>query len=253
MNVKNTFKFIAGLLMFSLSSLASADFIGLKVGGGIWDHDVSGSIRYSTDGDVDLKNDLKLGDEQDAYSYVYIEHPVPLIPNVKVSKTGLTTAGSGAVTSVFTYGGINYTAGVNINSELVLDHQDVTLYYEILDNFVSLDIGLTGKIFDGMVTITNVDTSTTSAYELTGTIPMLYAAVSVELPLTGLTLGIEGNMVGIGDSEISDIVAKVSYETSFALGFEAGIRTVSVKLDNLDTTFSSMEFSGPFANLFLHF
>jgi len=251
MNTQLFPKFLIGLLMISLSSTAFADFIGLKVGGGIWDYEISGSIRNGSVIDVDLKDDLKLQDDQDTYAFVYIEHPVPLIPNVKISRTGLATEGSGTLTADFSYGGVNYSASQSIVTEMVLDHQDVTLYYEILDNYVSLDIGLTGKMFDGEVSITRGGTKTTS--ELTGTLPMLYAAVSVELPLSGLTFGVEGNFIGIGDSEITDYIAKVSYETSYAIGFEAGIRSITVKLDDLDATYSNMEFSGPFANLFIHF
>lgn len=250
----NAKKLISGLLLLSLgivSQTASADFIGIKVGGGIWDYEVSGKIRYLTAADVDLKNDLKLQDEKDSYSFIIIEHPVPLIPNVKVSKSGLATAGSGTLTANFTYGGETYSASESITTELVLDHQDVTLYYELLDNVVTLDVGLTAKMVDGKITITRSGVPTTTPIE--GTIPMLYGAVGISFPATGIYVGVEGSALKIGDSEISDYTAKISYETSYLLGIEGGVRTMTVKLDDFDNSSSNMEFSGPFVNLFLHF
>lgn len=243
-------KLITTLLALGLgifSQTASADFIGLKVGGGIWDFETSGTIRYVSLNDVDLKNDLKLQDDQGNYTYVVFEHPVPLIPNVKVSKTGLSTNGAGTVSTDFSYGGTTYTAATNVATELVLDHQDVTIYYELLDNLVTVDVGLTAKMIDGSVTVNS------SRNQISGTIPMVYGAVGVSIPGVGIYVGVEGSALKIGDSEISDMTAKVSYSTSFMLGVEAGIRTVTVKLDGLDGVSSSMEFSGPFANVFLHF
>lgn len=250
----NTKRIVSSLLALSLgltTHTASADFIGIKVGGGIWDHDVGGNIRYINLDNVDLKNDLKLADEQDAYTFVIFEHPVPLIPNVKVSKSGLSTAGSGTVSTSFSYGGTTYSVSDSITTELVLDHQDVTLYYELLDNVVTADVGITAKMIDGSVAITR--SGTTSRNVISGTVPMLYGAFGVSIPLAGIYVGVEGSALKIGDSEISDMTAKVVYETSYALGLEAGIRTMTIKLDGLDAVTSSMEFSGPFVNLFLHF
>lgn len=251
MNYKALNSIWAALLLALITPVAQADFIGLKVGGGIWDHDVSGSVRHTDVNNVDLKNDLKLGDEQDSYAFIVIEHPVPLIPNVKVSKTGLSTAGNGTVTTVFNYGGISYTGGASINSALVLDHQDVTLYYEILDNVVSIDVGVSAKILDGKVSIT--ESGVTNSTPLTGTIPMLYGAAMVELPGTGFAFGMELSMLGIGDSEITDTTAKLVYRMTDFLGIEAGVRSMTIKLDALDAVYANMEFSGAFANVFLHF
>lgn len=251
MNTKKLILSALALMLGVFSHTASADFIGLKVGGGIWDAETTGSIRYVSLTDVDLKNDLKLGDEQNSFLYVAFEHPVPLIPNVKVSKSGLSTSGSGTLTSSFTYGTETYSVSDSITTDLTLDHQDVTIYYEILDNLVTADFGITAKMIDGSVSITRG--GITSKNNISGTIPMAYYAIGVSIPATGIYVGVEGSALNIGDSEISDVTAKISYSTSFMLGVEAGVRTVSIKLDGLDGVSSSMEFSGPFANLFLHF
>ncbi|MDH5181489.1 MAG: TIGR04219 family outer membrane beta-barrel protein [Gammaproteobacteria bacterium] len=251
MNSKKLTSCFFALSLGLFAQTASADFIGIKVGGGIWDHDVSGTVRYIDLVNVDLKNDLKLADEQDTFVYAVFEHPVPLIPNVKVSKSGLSTSGSGVVSTPFSYGGTTYNVSESISSKLVLDHQDVTAYFQILDNIVSLDIGITAKMLDGYVSITR--SGVTSRNVISGTIPMIYGAVGVTIPLSGIYVGVEGSSLNIGDNEISDITAKVVYKSALPFGIEGGIRDVSIKLDGLDAVTASMTFSGPFINLFLHF
>ena len=250
MKIKRTSYLLAPFL-FMVSQAASADFLGIQVGGGYWDYGTSGSISYLSNTAVDLKDDLQLSDDKDSFTYVIFEHPVPLLPNVKIKNSGLASSGSGTLTQSFNYGGVSYNVSESIDTDLVLDHQDVTLYYEILDNIVSVDLGLTGKMIDGYVAITRA--GVTEKNELSGTIPMLYAAAGASIPFADLYLGVEGNMIGIGDSEITDITAKVAYETSFYLGIEAGVRSVTIKLDDLDNSSSNMKFSGPFIDLFFHF
>lgn len=192
-------KIILGALVALLPLSAIADTIfGFKVGAGTWNHDPSGNVTVSGAGGIgtsaDLKNDLALSDDDEAYAYFSLEHPVPLVPNIKIVKTALTSSGSGNVTTSFDYNGTTYNISDPVTTTLQLDQTDFILYYEVLDNVVSLDVGLNAKYVDGKATV-NGDTITFDGY-----VPMLYAAVELVLP-ADLTVGVEASMLEIDDSE----------------------------------------------------
>jgi len=244
-------KILLGALVALLPLTSIADTIlGFKVGAGTWNHDPSGSVTVSGSGgtgtSADLKNDLRLADDDEGYFYLSLEHPIPLVPNIKVMKTALTSNGAGNVTTDFVYNGTTYSASTAVTTTLQLDQTDFILYYEVLDNVVSLDVGLNGKYVDGKATV-NGDTVSFSGY-----VPMVYVAVELALP-ADLTIGVEANMLEIDDSEISDITAKVTYTTDFMLGVEAGIRTQTIKLAGFDGVNANMEFDGVFAGVFFKF
>jgi len=237
--------FAAALL---LPFQAMADTIGLYVGAGQWDHSASGGFRDS--GAINIDSDaLNLADNREGYFYVNIEHPVPLIPNVRLASTDLIHNGvNGTVTG--TFDGQTFTAN-NVTSTIDFTHTDITLYYELLDNVVSFDVGITARQLDGQIYLT--DGTNTGQVTLDEVVPMIYGKVAFDLPLTGLAIVGEGNFLSVGDADITDITVKVTYETDFLLGIEAGVRTFSLTLDNVDTITSDLEFDGPFLGVFLHF
>ncbi|MDZ7805051.1 TIGR04219 family outer membrane beta-barrel protein [Thiohalophilus sp.] len=237
----------------AMGSPAFADFIGARFGAGMWDHDPSGHIRYQTTNsshNADLKNDLNLEDDKEGYFYALVEHPVPLIPNIKVMQTNLTSSGSGTINSTFDYGGTTFSQSQPITSELVLDHTDVTLYWQLLDNVVSFDFGLTAKMVDAEATLTSGSDTVNNSFD--GIVPMGYLGVGVT-PWPGLEFRVEGNALDIGDSSLTDVTARVSYTTSYLLGIEAGYRSLEMELDDLDDVYANMKFDGPFLGVYLDF
>lgn len=245
-------KILLGALVALLPLTSMADTVlGFKVGAGSWEHDPGGNVAVSGSGgagtSADLKEGLRLAEDSEGYAYFALEHPVPLLPNIKLMRTGLTTTGTGTATVSYTFNGTPVTANVtNVTTTLQLDQTDYILYYELLDNVVSFDLGLNAKYVDGKATVNN-DTVSFSGY-----IPMVYAALEIGLP-ANLTIGVEASMLEIDDSEISDITAKISYTTDFMLGVEAGVRTQTIKLAGFDGVNSNIEFDGIFAGLFFKF
>lgn len=222
----------------------SATILGFQAGVGSWKHDPSGSIRTSSDGvgiSADLKNDLNLAEESEGYAYFVLEHPVPLIPNFKYVNTKLKSSGAGAVN--FDFNGVTYNSAVN--TTLDLSNTDYILYYEVLDNVVSFDIGLNAKKVDGQAI---VDADVVS---FSGTIPMLYVAAEIALP-AGFALAAEVSTISAGGDAITDTTAKLTYTTDFNLGIEAGVRSLSIDVD-VDAVTTNMEFSGVFAGVYFKF
>ncbi|MDH5444678.1 MAG: TIGR04219 family outer membrane beta-barrel protein [Gammaproteobacteria bacterium] len=246
--------FTSAVLSFFLISISHADTLAFRVGGGIWQPDASGTFRHGGTENIDLKKDLFLKDgENQNYVYALLEHPIPFIPNIKLSQTALTLKGAGTVTGAgYTFSGTNYAAGTPVTTSMVLDHSDTTVYYSMLDNWFHLDLGLTAKKFDGSLSVTSGGTTETT--NIDKTIPLLYVNMGIEIPfIEDLFFGVEANVLNIGDHTIQDIVTKVSYTTSYFVGFEAGIRTFTVEMDKLNGNTSNMEFTGQFANVFIHF
>jgi outer membrane protein len=234
--------FSAIIALLPLSAM-SATILGFQIGGGIWAHDPSGSISTSADGvgvTADLKNDFNLSEEEESYVYAILEHPVPLIPNFKLVNTNLTSTGVDGSAN-FTFNNIPYTA--DVSTAIDLTQTDYILYWEILDNVVSVDLGINASV------TSTTDPDTTIAF--TGTIPMLYAAAEIMLP-AGFALGADMSYTTIGDLEGSDITAKITYTSDFGLGVEAGLRSQDYTAD-IDAFKGNIKFSGLFAGVYFKF
>lgn len=237
-------------LLLMLGQTSHADVLGVWAGAGMWDWDVSGNFRYQgTSADNIDVGSLGWKDDDSGTAFAIIEHPIPVLPNVKVFTTNIETSGTGTANASF--GGA--TLSGDVTSSIDMDMTDITLYYEVLDNIVSLDLGLTAKLVDGKVTATDVSSNETDTATFDGVIPMGYAGVEIALPLTGLSLGANISAISIGDSSITDTHVYARYTTDFLLGIEAGIKNVNFELDDLDSSYGELDFEGVYAQLFLHF
>lgn len=253
-------KKLLALFLIMFSSQVVADALGVRITGGIWDTDISGNIRDSTNVNdtVDVKSDLFLDGGNQTFYDVYIEHFIPLIPNIRLGRTTLDMDGSGTVSKTFTYNGQTFTANDNLSTDLKLDHTDITLYWRLLDNVVNFDLGINAKIFDSEIIIKS---NTNSALNVTGdfneTVPMLYLAAAVDLPLSGLSFGGAGSFITINSDSISDIMFYIRYETEYFVGVEGGYRSFSIDIDDTndstDPTRAIVDIDGLYIHAFLHF
>ena len=232
--------------------MASADFIGFAAGAGVWKETPSGTFRKTSDNiDIRLENDLFWKEENQSYFYATLEHPVPLLPNLRLMKTNIDHNGSGTLTRSITVNGTTYTASERVTDNASFDQTDITLYWELLDNVVSLDLGLNAKLLDLSYTVTGSSTGTTSD-SISATIPMLYGLVGAS-PLPGMLVSVEGTYVTYSGTTVSDFTAKIAYTTAFHLGFEAGYRSQKYQLDDVASVVGDIRFKGPFAGVYLKF
>jgi len=124
------------------------------------------------------------------------------------------------------------------------------LYWQLLDNFVGLDIGINAMSVDGEATVVNGGSTVNTTFS--GIVPTGYAAVAFS-PIDSLEFRGELSGISAGGSKITDMTVKVMYTTSFMLGIEAGVRSMTVKLDDMDGVYTDMKFEGPFLGAYLHF
>lgn len=241
----------ASLLALTLPLTATADVIGASFGASAWQPDFSGNV--STGGAsaaINLQDDLGFDDDDSTSYYIALEHPLPVLPNLRLSHTDLETSASATLSRDITFDDQVYTFNSNVNSTLDLSHTDATFYYELLDNWVNLDMGLTARIFDSQVDIS--DNSSTASESMDVVVPMLYASGRFDLPLSGLYAGASANGLSLGDADLLDYLINVGYETSLGLGMELGYRKLDLNYDD-DNDEIDLAVDGAYLGLYFDF
>ena len=245
-------------LGLSLSTVSSADTVfGIYAGGGMIDYDLSADFTDLAGGGtpIDLENDLGLSGESGSYFYIAIEHPIPLIPNFRFAHSDISETGYSQLSREIVFDGVTFPAGTQIISTADFTHNDFTFYYEILDNWVSLDLGLTARQFDGEITGQGFlsGNSATATQPLDFVVPMVYGMARFDLPITGLYVQASGNWVGFGGAQLFDVWGKLGYKFAFGLGLEAGLRKLSAELDDVEDTDADVTLDGTYIAATFHF
>ena len=246
-----TLNTLACAAILSLPTISMADTLSVAVGGGMWQADPSGNFRNQSAGDttnIDVNDDLFWKKEDQTYLFITFEHPVPIVPNVRIMSSNLDYSGSGIAS--FTLNGETFSG--NVASEGSLDQTDILAYWEVLDNVVSLDLGLNVKFLDISYSVASTAPATSTGDSADLTVPMLYGAVGAS-PIPGLYLGVEASWMGYDGNDLTDLTAKIAYTTDFHLGFEGGYRSQSYTLDDVDGYFGNLDFDGPFLGAYLKF
>ncbi|OJT00617.1 TIGR04219 family outer membrane beta-barrel protein [Marinobacter nauticus] len=236
---------VMGASMLAAAPVVSADILGVGATVGYWDADYSGEASKGNDR-VDLERDLNLSSDSNANLTAYFEHPVPVLPNVRLAYTRTKQSGNGQLAT--DYDGVSG----DIRSELELEQLDVTLYYEVLDNWVNLDLGLTVRDFSGELLVQNRnDTSQFSETKADAVLPLVYLAARFDLPFTGVSVGGDANAITYDGDSVYDFNVYGQYEMSL-LQLRAGYRQISLDYDDGDDNLD-IELSGPFVSAGLRF
>ncbi len=245
----SSFSMALGLTLSTLAPTAFADTIfGIYAGAGQWTSDYSGKAG---DPAVTAK-DLGFTDSDNSFFYVAIEHPIPVLPNIKLLHQEIKSSQSATLDQVFGLGDVNFTG--EINSDFDLSSNEATLYYELLDNWVNIDFGVTLRQYDGYLKAETENNSASENVDLDVAIPLVYGKFQFDLPLSGLSVAVEANMIKYQDNQLMDYNAKVAYlfDSVLDLGLEAGYRKLSLKVDDDDIQ-TNLDLDGPYVGAMLHF
>ncbi len=250
--MKNLYK-ISTLAMatcaLALSAQANADtFLGGYVGAQAWNMDTSGGFAQNQS-----TANFTFEDETNASFYAALEHPIPLVPNLKLARTSMDTSGSTVIDSQFTFGGQVYLANASLDTTFDLVATDYILYYEILDNdLISIDIGVSGKQIDGDISVIDGN-GRASQQSLNTIIPMGYGRVEIGLPLTGLAVYAEASGIAIQDDSFTDYQVALTYNfyesLAIDLTLQAGYRATELDLNDVDDIYANIEFDGVFVGI----
>jgi len=206
-----------------LAGAAQADVLGLTAEVGQFSPDASFDGRIdNTTSNVDFDG------EDNTYYGIAFEHPVPLIPNVRLQGSTL--------------------EGYSADADIKIDSTDYTLYYEILDGlaWLDLDVGISLRDLD---IDARVDNSTASE---SAVIPTGYLSAYFTIPTLPLQVGGEIKTLDVGDSSINDTTFKIKYQSPFVVGVEGGYRTANFDIDE-GSIDSEIEFDGFFIGVFADF
>lgn len=174
-----------------------------------------------------------------------LEHGIPLIPNAKIRHSTL-----------------------DGKANQKLSNSDAIAYYEVLDNVVSLDIGLGAKRLKGDIENNAGDYNA----HLSKTLPMVYASAGAKLPFTGLSAKAELGIAHNSKIKANDAQAELKYNfvdnALVDIGIKAGYRILTIKNDDIwhdaktktgldknskPTTEHKSDFKGPYVGVEMHF
>ncbi|MBL7003886.1 MAG: TIGR04219 family outer membrane beta-barrel protein [Gammaproteobacteria bacterium] len=236
---------VASIFASFFSSSSYSDFVGLNIGSSFWVPGVSGSFNSSNNSNVPVSNRATSDRKSNQSFSVKFEHPIPALPNVKFQNFALTNSSTADLNNV-NFNGTNFNG--NHTSNLDLSHNDLTLYYELLDNWVNLDLGLNLKQIDGDISVRD------ETIGINETIPQIYISARFDLPTTGFYVGADLQNISIlSDNKAENSTLMVGYETSSGLGIEGGYKSFSINLDNASSLNAQLEYDGLYVNGYIHF
>jgi len=226
---------------------AQADFVGLNIGV----H--TGQSANTFNRSIDLVDDLDVDSPAQSSMVLILEHPIALLPNVRYQGYNLDSSERSGVSSESNSNSVAIN-GKTTTTSFELNNQDIVLYYQLLNNWIDLDMGVDLKRFDGQVSQAG---ATGSSIDVDETIPLLYLSARVALPVNGLYVGahINANVVdlGLSQSTAQDSTITLGYESGTGLGIEGGIKSFSVELNDSDNLNTNFEYDGLFLNGYYNF
>ncbi len=149
-------------------------------------------------------------------------------------------------------GNITYPSGTTVATDFDLSYTDAALYYELLDNWLTLDLGVTLRKYSGYLKAESSGLSDNTDIDLA--LPLAYGHMQFDLPLTGFFAGFEGNYISYDGNDLADYSAKIGYSFDSALdiGVEVGYRALTVNIDD-DEVQTNLDIKGPYAAAIFHF
>ncbi|MET0065691.1 MAG: TIGR04219 family outer membrane beta-barrel protein [Candidatus Thiodiazotropha sp.] len=240
------------LLSSALALPVQADMLGFTVDIGAWNVDSTGSLSDTTKSEM---QDFDLGSSGTGVFSLAFEHPIPIIPNFKLRTNDLSAEDDVRLSGSFSYAGVDYDAGSDVNMEFDVQSSDFIFYYEVFDNDVlSFDFGLNLKYLDGDIRFESKDDANQASQDhFKGYVPMLYGATEIGIPATRFSLYGDINILSIGDHTLQDYQAGVAFGLVESLPVDVrlkgGYRRFSLELDDLDGIYTDWAFEGLYLGL----
>jgi len=234
-----------------LATAANADLMRIEGAIGAWQSDPSGTIQYNANPKFDVVDNAGFDSSSNMYAWIYLKHPIPIIPNLRLEYADPTF--DGKVASL-TWDGKEYAS---VNNTLSLTQYDAVLYYNILDNtfWSTIDLGLDIKFIDGNYKL-NANVVGTAAPAVNEdfdiVMPLAYARARLQIPVTNIGIEAIARGMSYSDNTVIDAQIKIDYTMDFIPvvqpGLELGYRYQQVTLDSgsiglnasIDTTFSGV-------------
>ena len=241
-----------------------ADNFSIYAGAGIWNTGFNGEI--GTDSEPANLGELGIEKELNAYYFLGLEHAIPVLPNLRLGMTKLATEGTSTVTRDIVFDNITVPSNADTQTEIDFSHIDYIFYYQLIDNWVELDLGLNARQFNGSAMLSyqlhdedgNLIDSGYEKTELDGIMPLLYLEGSVELPFSNTSLQLTIQYLDYREDSALDYQASIIYMSDglgLDVGFEVGYRGLeltSLSEDSADLS-ADLSIDGIFSAVRLKF
>jgi outer membrane protein len=244
--IQRTVLFIG--LLFS-QALSADTILGIYLDYSRWTVDSDGQIA-SLQAPLQL-NELLTTDDNGTVLSVKIEHPLPLLPNVGLSRTTITANDSILTTDSLGYREAVFIPGSTLTTDIDSMHEELIIYYELLDNWVSLDLGVNFMHVDDRVLL--LDGSQNVSNRIDEYLAGLYAMVAFEFPTTNLYVQGTLSMADMSDVEVNKHQIGIGWEADWGLGFELGYRSRSSTWEDIQLASGEWDLDGYYASVRFHF
>ncbi len=245
-----------GIISFSAYAVPGVDG---EISAGYIKQDISGWVKYQGN-EVDVDNDLKIGSENSFFVKAKLEHPIPLLPNIKLMYERMRFSGDGRVQRSYTFGNVTVNVNERVQTKLDLDHYDFVLFYNLpfinLLQVVDGEIGINIRVIDFYGKVRNVDRNQEDSTSFLAPIPMLHGSLEIK-PVDLFSFLIEANGIAYQGHHYYDVSGELRIKpvrTLLANLFVGlGYKYEKLKIDDIDDTSADIKIKQPYAQVGLLF
>lgn len=239
------------ILTVLASTTLIADFTRIEMGAGAYSSTPSGKVSYTATAN-DISNEKGT---INPYVWVYIKHPIPTLPNIRLEYASIET--NGIANGTFK----DFSASSSA-TKLEMTQYDIIPYYNLLDNtaWLTLDVGLDIKFLDTNYRADNVTGSTGTTYNESSmlVLPLIYTRMRVEIPTTNIGIEADAKFIKYSSSNVYDARIKLDYTLDFMPAIEpaieVGYRVQKYDIDEADLNGKvNLEFSGVYVGAMIRF
>jgi outer membrane protein len=235
-----------GSIFLLAGSAKAGPLIDFEAAIGLIQQKPGGYVSFGAESDddrIDVKGDARFGEKAKPWVKLKLEHPIPLIPDIKLAYMPMKFDGSGILKADLNWGDYTYQGGTEFNLSLKLNRFDTTLYYNLpfvktaTAGKLDIEFGLNVRtiMFDVKLSGTTVDNrSVTESASIT--LPILMGHLAAEIRPTSLvSLVGELNYIGYNKNTRYDYIAGLRLNprvlTPLKPFVEVGYRYEKLKID----------------------
>ena len=246
----------AGIISFSAYAIPGIDG---EISAGYIKQDISGWVKYKGS-EADVEDDLKIGSENSFFVKAKLEHPIPLLPNIKLMYERMRFSGDGKVQRSYTFGNVTVNVNDRVQTKLDLDHYDLVLFYNLpfinMLQVVDGEIGLNIRFIDFYGKVRDVDQNKEDSTSFIAPIPMLHGSLEIK-PVDLFSFLIEANGIAYQGHHYYDISGELRIKPvrtpAFDLFVGLGYKYEKLKIDDIDDTSADIKIKQPYAQAGLMF
>lgn len=239
---------LAAVILGAAPLAQAAPLVDVYAGANYWHPDTSGTIA-SGGRNIDMHNDLGYDRSSQSNIYVGLEHPIPVLPNVRLSYMDLSDSANGTLVKPIVFD--NHAFAGNVHSSYDLKMLGGTFYWSPLNNWLKLDLGVTVRHIQADFKIQG--TGQHAEKNINKTFPMAHLALEADLPASGAYVGGSLDGVSYNGNSLKDYDVHVGWRSDALLGLRAGYRRMELKLSNVGGVDADLKVGGPYVGLTLNF